>query len=554
MRKRLTGVHVVIFVVAALLLTSCSRVPQGQEPTSGGVSDLGDELQSYRLTIIGTSDLHGALEPSLMKIDVDGDGQPEEVEAGGMPRLATLIRDTERESDHPVVVITSGDELTGRYFHAFKGEATYTLMSCAGYEIGAFGNHEFDRGPDVLAAAVDYCAFDHICTDLAVDGTPLEGLCMPWIIEDYDGLTVGFFSMITESLPYVASPGVVTLTDTNIETARRAVEELHDAGAQLVVCVSHTGLDNDLDIARSVTGIDLIYGGHSHEYTKGALRVGDTFVVNAGTKGPYLVRIDLATDADGRLIPDSVKETLIPVVAPIEPAPDIVAKLEAYRSAMPEATVIGRTDVEWNLSKEAVRGGESTVANLINDSMREKFPVDIVLNNAGAFRGNALYKPGPVTDIMLQDIDEFSNEAYLFDLEGRYIEPILEHSAANFGEGGLLHASGLRYTIDLKEPAQETGTDEGGSWTVTVPGGRLVEVTVQQDDGTWAPLDPDRTYRVLSNSFLVDQEGDGYFWFKAHLSNLENTYSTFASILDEIVANEGVLNPAEPDGRLKVIR
>lgn len=526
----------ILLAAVPLLFTSCSRAPE-----------------SYDLTIIGTSDLHGAIEPGLMKLDIDGDGKPEEVEAGGLPRLATLIRQIENEAGHPVAVVSSGDELTGRYFHNYKGRATYALMNAAGYEIASFGNHEFDQGPEVLARALEYAGFDRLCTDLAVEGTPLEGHCVPWIIEDYDGLKVGYFSIITESLPYVASPKEVKLTGTNLETAHRAVRELHDAGAQLVVCISHTGFDNDLEVARSVPGIDIIYGGHSHEYTPKPHRVGRTFVVNAGTKGPYLVRIDLSTDAAGVLDLESVDLKLIPVVDPVVPAPDVEAALAGFRDAMPEAIVIGVTEVEWDLSKPAVRGGESPVANLINDRMRSKFPVDVVLNNAGAFRGKGLYKAGPVTDVMLREIDEFSNYAYLFNLEGRYLLPVLEQSAANFGEGGLLHASGLRYTIDLSKQALVTARNDAGEWTVDTPGERVVEVEVQEADGSWAPLDPDRAYRVLSNSFLVKHEGDGYFWFKAHLSDLENTYSTFYSIMAEILANEGVLNPEPPDGRLAVV-
>jgi 5'-nucleotidase len=65
-------------------------------------------------------------------------------------------------------------------------------------------------------------------------------------------------------------------------------------------------------------------------------------------------------------------------------------------------------------------------------------------------------------------------------------------------------------------------------------------------------VDPDRSYRVLSNSFIVDKGGDGYFWFGRYGRDMENTYSTFYSILEEIVNKEGVLNPQEPDGRIVV--
>ena len=67
-------------------------------------------------------------------------------------------------------------------------------------------------------------------------------------------------------------------------------------------------------------------------------------------------------------------------------------------------------------------------------------------------------------------------------------------------------------------------------------------------------IDLDRSYRILSNGFLVDYAGDGYYWFGAHGSAFENTHSTFATIMTEIIANEGALNPTEPDGRLTILR
>ncbi len=536
----------VLAVVLPLLLSSCTQAP-GTDATTL------DAPKTYALTIIGTADLQGMLEPSVMKLDADGDGKEEEVSAGGIARIATLIRQIQDETENPVVVVSAGDDLMNRYFHTFKGEAIFGLMSDAGYELYAFGNHEFDKGPDVLAAALDHTEFECICTDLAVEGTPLEGRCAPWLIKDYDGLKVGFFSLMTEGFPYVTSGKSVEITGTNLETAHRAVRELRDAGAQLVVGLTHVGYERDIEIARSVPGIDIIFGGHSHEYAKTAYRMGGTFVLNGGEKGPYLVRLDLTTDAAGKLDLGSVRSELIPVTDAVPADKDIEAKLAAYQEQFPEAIVLGRTDVPWDMTKEALRRGESPVANLVNDRMRDKFRVDIVLNNAGAFRGKKVYQPGPVTDVMLHEIDEFSNYAFSMNLEGRYILEVLERSAASFGGGGLLHASGLRYVLDLSRTAQELTQGADGSWSVSVPGERVTEATVQDADGEWKPLDPDRTYTVLSNSFLVKHEGDGYFWFKRYATNPENTYSTFYSILAEIAGNEGVLNPEQPDGRLTVV-
>ncbi len=495
-------------VVLPLLLSSCTQAPKTDAPVQ-------DAPKTFKLTIIGTADLQGMLEPSVMKLDADGDGREEEVSAGGIARIATLIRQIQDETENPVVVVSAGDDLMNRYFHTFKGQAIFGLMSDAGYELYAFGNHEFDKGPEVLAAALDSTEFECICTDLAVEGTPLEGRCAPWLIKDYERLKVGFFSLMTEGFPYVTSGKSVEIAGTNLETAHRAVRELRGAGAQLVVGLTHVGYGRDLEIAKSVPGIDVIFGGHSHEYAKTAYRMGGTIVVNGGEKGPYLVRLDLTTNKFGKLDLANVRSELIPVTDAVPADEDIEAKLAIYQ---------------------------------------EQFPEAIVLNNAGAFRGKKVYQPGPVTDVMLHEIDEFSNYAFSMNLQGRYILEVLERSAASFGGGGLLHAAGLRYTVDLTRTEQELTQSADGTWSVSVPGERVVETTVLDADGEWKPLDPDRDYTVLSNSFIVQHEGDGYFWFKRYATNAENTYSTFYSILAEIACNEGVLNPEAPDGRLMAVQ
>lgn len=527
----------VVLVLAVLLLSSCSRAPR-----------------SYELTILGTADLQGMLEPSRVNVDLDGDGESEEREMGGIARIATLIDEIRSERRGRTVVLSVGDDLMNRYFHTYKGEAILGLMSMAGYDTYAFGNHEFDKGPEVLATALTHADFDCLCTDLAVDGTALAGSCDPWIIRDYDGLKVGFFSIMTEAFPYVTSGNDVEVTGTNLETAHRAVRELRTNGANLVVALTHVGLSRDMEIAREVPGIDVIFGGHSHDYTAKLVRVGGTLIVNGGEKGPYLVRLDVSTGPGKRLDLNTPRFELIPVTDDVVEDENVAEVLAGYTESFPEAIVLGRTDVAWDMTKDTIRGGESTVANLVNDHLRNKFGVDIVVNNAGAFRGKKVYPAGQVTDAMLHEIDEFSNYAYSLGLEGGHILELLERSAALVGGGGFLHVSGLRYTIDLSRTAQVIVQDEEGQWSVETPGERVTAVEVEDGSGGWAPLYPDRAYRIMSNSFMVKYEGDGYFWLSEHGFDLDNTYSTFYSILAEIVSSTGELNPGEPDGRVKIIR
>ncbi|MCK4512227.1 hypothetical protein KAW64_10840, partial [bacterium] len=97
------GIYLLALVVAVQLgLAACSHAPQTDALTL-------DAPATHALTIIGTADLQGMLEPSVMKLDADGDGKEEEVSAGGIARIATLIRQIQDETENPVVVVSAGD-------------------------------------------------------------------------------------------------------------------------------------------------------------------------------------------------------------------------------------------------------------------------------------------------------------------------------------------------------------------------------------------------------------------------------------------------------------
>ena len=183
---------------------------------------------------------------------------------------------------------------------------------------------------------------------------------------------------------------------------------------------------------------------------------------------------------------------------------------------------------------------------MINDKLRKKFAVDIVLNNAGAFRGSKIYKEGNITDNMLKEIDEFSNYAYTFKLKGSYFKAILERSAANYGDGGLLHASGLRYSIDLKGDIQKISNEK-----VIQKGSRITNIEVFEDS-KWQTLNLQKEYTVLSNAFLVTHKGDGFFWFDKYASNPKNTFTTFYSLIADALEQNKELSPRKVDGRLVI--
>ncbi|AKF25373.1 hypothetical protein YH65_08215 [Sulfurovum lithotrophicum] len=498
------------------------------------------------VSIIGTADLQGMMSPSMQKFDLDGDGKKEEVMMGGIANLATAYKQLKEENPNTVVV-SAGDDLMNKFFHIYKGEAIFSLMSDAGYDLYVLGNHEFDKGSKVLSTALDGMKFKVICSDLDVSNSALKGKCTPYLIKEMDGVKVGFFSAMTEDLPLVTSERNVKITADNVTTAKKMVKTLKGEGVHVIVLLSHIGYKKDVALAKQVKGIDLIFGGHSHEYVEKMGRIRGTSIVNGGEQGVQIIKVDIPLDENLKVLSKEMKMTKVSVPATNRADKAIMAKVKKYEEGFPEAVVLGKTETSWNLGSDAVRKGESTVANLVNDLMREKFKVDIVLNNAGAFRGKKVYKAGNITDEMLKSIDEFGNYAYILKLKGKYLKEILERSAASYGEGGLMHVSGLKYRINLPGNVQKIEDAK-----VIKPGTRVEEIKVLQGE-KWVDVDPQKEYTVLSNSFIVKHEGDGYYWFKKYGTELKNTYTTFYSIMAEFIEVHKVLSPKPEDGRLEIV-
>ena len=498
------------------------------------------------ISIVGTADLQGMLEPSIQKIDIDGDGKREKVEMGGISHLATLYKQLKKENPNTVIV-SAGDDLMNRYFHVYKGKAILAMMSESGYEILALGNHEFDKGTDVLAEALKKTAFITLCSDLDVSASALNGKCDTTLIKEIAGVKVGFFSLITESLLDASSAKGIAFKGSNVEMAQKMIQRLKQKGVDVIVLVSHIGYKKDVALAKQVKGIDVIFGGHSHSYIKKIGHIGKTAIVNGGEQGSQVVKVDIPLSNDGKVIHKKITMTKIPVTSKYIEDKVVEEALAVYQQGLPKTLVLGTTQKEWVMDSKVTRRGESVVADMINDLMHKKYKVDVVMNNAGAFRGKKLYPKGNITNTMLKEIDEFGNYAYLLTLKGKYIKEMLEHSAAEYKEGGFMQVSGLKYTVSLPKTVQKIKDEK-----IVVQGNRVTEEKILQN-GKWVEIEPEKEYSVLTNSFIALKGGDGYYWFKKYGTDAQNTYATFYSIMSEEVDEKKELTPKEKDGRIVVV-
>jgi 5'-nucleotidase len=216
------------------------------------------------LTVLHTNDLHNRLTD------------------GGAETLARLKLD----AGPSTLLLDAGDAIgAGNLTYRPGGEPILALMTAAGYDAMAVGNREFHVTEAGFDAKLRRAGFPVLCANLRHRRDATRLLCVPSLAVDRRGAPrVAMFGlttpMITESMKVRHFSAYVF--DDPVHVAARVVPELRRA-CDLLICVSHLGLERDRELARAVRGLDLIVGGHSHSVLAAGERVADTLIVQAGS-------------------------------------------------------------------------------------------------------------------------------------------------------------------------------------------------------------------------------------------------------------------------------
>ena len=506
----------------------------------------GDGDPSADLVVIFTSDLHGQVEPYQNETGCM---------VGGIARIATISRAFGAAADD-ALLLSAGDDLTGTMYSTFGGEPELRAMTLAGYDAACPGNHEFDYGAPTYWNATDHAGFPIVCANLIPSG---GRAVRPSAILDAGGVKVGVFWLMTPDLARVSRPGDGVRVDPDLAgVAARTAADLRAEGAAVVIALTHTGVELDREVARSVAGIDLIVGGHDHIYANETVEGPGgwkTVIVSDGMRGERGGVLRFTCTGTGITDP-SWEWVFLDETVPADPAVD--ALLAPY---LPEhrAAVNGTAGVlaaPLDLRRSAVRGGEAAAGNLVADAWRAALPgADIALVNGGGIRGDTVIPAGPLSRDDVETILPFQNRLVAVNLTGGQIRQALEISAAALSEemsgvasGGFLQVSGLAFTIDAGATPYTATYDPDGTPHVVHPGSRVRDVSVTSS-GTVAPLRDGRTYRVVTSEFVAGG-GDGYALFEGGDVAALGVYD-----IDPVIEYLRVNVPAAPavEGRITVV-
>jgi len=407
-----------------------------------------------RLTILHTSDIHSRLSPYIFEpsftdqsLGLSADAGP----YGGIARIGSILK-RERNNSRRVLHLDSGDSFQGAIiFNEFGGEAEVRMLSEIGLDAAVVANHEFDNGArnlavqfggwgtyDLLAANYNFEAWD------LPWATELEKMILPSRIYDLEGLKVGViglanFSSLNSIYDESNSMGVIPIEPGDILPGEAS--KLRSQGADLIVVVSHMGLDDDQEQALIFADIDIFMGGHHHVAIDPPLVITNEEtgkripVVHSGAFAKFVGRLDVVV-RDGQVL--SHDYSLFPVDRFVPQDPAIMDIMEEYSEELQmkynTAQVIAYADEK--LTRYGLSGGDSMLGNFAAEAMRfyPGVETEIALTNTLGIRSDI--PPGDITIDVLFNSMPFDNTITTMFLSGREVQELLDYVSSRSTERG----------------------------------------------------------------------------------------------------------------------
>ena len=309
---------------------------------------------------------------------------------------------------------------------------------------------------DLANAGLDFVAQN-------VRDTDFEDPVFPaYVIREINGHNV---AIIGQAFPYtpIANPRYMvpewSFGIRDMEMQER-VEEARDEGAEVVIVLSHNGMDVDLKMASRVSGIDAIMGGHTHDGVPQPIRVKDpdgkhTLVINSGSNSKFLSLLDLDVQ-DGKV--KDFRYKLLPVFSELLPAdPEMTAYIQSVREPYEQQLNEQLAVTEDTLYRRGNFNG--TFDQVICDALMQELNAPIAFSPG--FRWGVSVLPGQTItfdEVMTQTAMTYGTVTRN-ELSGEQIKSILEDVADNlfnidpyYQQGGdMVRVGGLKYSLDPNE-------------------------------------------------------------------------------------------------------
>ena len=476
-------------VVAALILGGCGMLNQ---PDMTGT-----------LSIIHTNDLHSHFLPSDSKYQ---DCDVKQDCLGGYARIKTFIEENRQDN---TLVLDAGDRFSGTVFYTLrKSKDVLTLTDILHYDTITLGNHEFDDGVVELEKFAMALKTPIVSANVAFPKTSrLNKRIVPSVIISKNGLKIGVIGALTEGTKNETAKAQDVDVKAVIPAVRMEVEKLKQQQVNILIALTHIGIDKDLELASAIPDLDVIIGGHTHTLLSNnkheekafasypiAIRHqngSQTLIATSGIAGHYVGLLNIKFDEKGRILffnGDTIRmDNQIKSDIGVS---DKIADIESeIKTVIAEPIFEAKTTVhmtgDTNYCSENCYIGEVLTDALLNAT--QEYRADIALLNAGGIRAG--FPEGQVAFRHIASAYPFDSNATIIQMNGKELLSYITHGIQKYNSddrtNAFLQIAGGKYKFNPDTKKIDTVQIEGN------------------------PLKKDKIYRVIVPSFMAEG-GDGF--------------------------------------------
>ena len=455
------------------------------------------------------------------------------------------LKQSYQDAGKDVLLVDAGDHVQGTAYGSMdEGASIIKLMNAAGYDVATPGNHEFDYGMDRAKAIMKEADFPYLSCNWVDLRTTLRVLPSVKVFVR-GGRRIAFVGVTTPETFTKSTPAYF------MDKAQRKYiydiqggedgKKLYDAVqkaidkakllADVVIGLGHLGVDpssspwTSEEVIAHTSGFDAFIDGHSHTVMENK-QVQDASgkAVTLTQTGSYFANVgEMTIAADGtittKLIP--THEGMDAGIAAMQ-----TSWVNTVDDMLGEKIAVGDSDFYVSdpaTGKRRIRSAETNLGDFVADGIYtyfnevEKLHCDVAIMNGGGIRADV--PAGDWTFKTCKQVSPFGNVACLMSVTGKQIQDALEFAARFAGaegkeNGGFLQVAGATYEIHTDIP-NTVQTDDKNVWIGSATGTPRVQNVKIYDraNGTYVPLDENKTYALAGMNYTLRNLGDGFAMF-----------------------------------------
>ncbi len=409
-KKKMLWVLALVAVVLYLVLRNQPE-SQPKQAESQGTTD------ETEIVILSVNDMHASIDQ--------------------FPKFAAMV-DSLRAVYPDMLLFSAGDNRTGNPVNDQYEPVNYPmieLMNRTGFDLCTVGNHEWDANIVNFQNDIERASFPFLCANVFIPDTVNLDI-KPFVAFEHQGVKMAVVGMIELRADGIPGAHPNNLKKVSFKRAQKVLPDYQYLRNQndVVILLSHCGLDDDMELAQANPWLDAIIGGHSHTLIEHPSETNGVLITQSGSHLRYATLVKLRVK-DHKV---TGKEAIVLNVNNVtKENKEIKQLVDSFNDAPALNEAIATAKTKFATPEE--------IGCMMTDAIRAVSGADFAFQNTGGVRVKSL-KKGPITVKDVYSIDPFNNDVVMYEMTGEQVKRFILNSYRKNG-GFPSYVSGMTYKV-----------------------------------------------------------------------------------------------------------